>query len=265
LVPENINQLIADTLYSDTETVTSLAELVMNKTGGNPFFVNQFLKTLDAEKLITFDLQSHHWQWDIAQIEAQNITDNVVELMIGKLQKLPPLTQQVLRLASCIGASFYLNTLSIVCEKPPEVIFYDLLAAIQSGFILPTSELDENLLIQDYKFLHDRVQQAAYTLIADHEKKAVHLKIGRLLQVNTPVTEREAKIFDIVEHFNLGRELITAQTEKIALAKFNLIAARKAKDSTAYLAAREYLTVGISLLSGDFWQEEYKLSRQLHK
>ncbi|MEG4988252.1 AAA family ATPase [Microcoleus sp. BR0-C5] len=265
LAPENINQLIGDTLYSDTETVKSLAELVMNKTGGNPFFVNQFLKTLEAEKLITFDLQSHNWQWNIAQIEAQNITDNVIELMIGKLQKLPPLTQQILRLASCIGASFYLNILSIVCEQQPEVIFSDLLAALQSGFILPTSELDENLLIQDYKFLHDRVQQAAYTLIPEDEKKAVHLKIGRLLQVNTPVTEREAKIFDIVEHFNLGRELITDPTEKIALAKFNLIAARKAKDSTAYLAAREYLTIGISLLSGDFWQEEYQLTLKLHQ
>ncbi|MEG5016492.1 MULTISPECIES: AAA family ATPase [unclassified Microcoleus] len=262
---ENISQLIADTLYSDNKSVESLAELVMKKTGGNPFFVNQFLKTLHAEKLISFDVQQQSWQWNIAQIEAQNITDNVVELMIYKLKKLPPITQQVLRLASCIGASFYLSTLSIVCEEPPEVIFSDLLAAIQTGFILPASEFDENLLIQDYKFLHDRVQQAAYSLICENEKKAVHLKIGRLLQVNTPVTERDAKIFDIVEHFNLGRELITDQTEKIALAKFNLIAARKAKDSTAYLAAREYLTIGISLLSGDFWQEEYQLTLQLHK
>ncbi|MGL4376458.1 MAG: SpoIIE family protein phosphatase, partial [Microcoleaceae cyanobacterium] len=140
-----------------------------------------------------------------------------------------------------------------------------LVVAVQNGFILPTSELDENLLIQDYKFLHDRVQQAAYTLIADSDKKSVHLKIGRLLQLNMSETEQEEKIFDLVEHFNIGRDLITEQTEKIALAKFNLIAACKAKDSTAYLAAREYLTIGISLLSGDFWQEEYQLTLELHK
>ncbi len=265
LQPENISQLIADVLHRDTDSVKSLAELVMKKTGGNPFFVNQFLKTLAAEKLINFDWQHHNWQWNIDQIEAKNITDNVVELMINNLKKLPSITQQVLRLASCIGASFHLSTLSIVCEQPPEIIFSDLFAAIQAGYILPTSELDENLLIQDYKFLHDRVQQAAYTLIAENEKKAVHLKIGRLLQVNTPGTEQEAKIFDIVEHFNLGRELITDQTEKIALAKFNLIAARKAKDSNAYLAAQEYLQIGISLLSDDCWQEEYQLTLDLHK
>ena len=275
LALENIIQIIADTLYCDTNSVKPLAELVMRKTGGNPFFVNQFLKTLHAENLIAFippqsplskrGSQGGFWQWNIAQIEAQNITDNVVELMIGKLKKLPELTQDVLRLASCIGASFSLSTLAIVSEKPKELVFADLVVAVQTGFILPTSELDENLLIQDYKFLHDRVQQAAYTLIADSDKKGVHLKIGRLLQLNMSETEKEAKIFDIVEHFNLGRELITEQTEKIALAKFNLIAACKAKDSTAYLAAGEYLEIGISLLSGDFWEAEYQLTLELHK
>jgi predicted ATPase/serine phosphatase RsbU (regulator of sigma subunit)/tRNA A-37 threonylcarbamoyl transferase component Bud32 len=268
LVPlalENISQLLADTLYCDTDSVKPLAELLMSKTGGNPFFVNQFLKTLHAEILIKFDLKQQMWQWDIAQIEAQNITDNVVDLMLGKLKKLPELTQDVLRLASCIGASFSLSTLAIVSEKPKEEVFSELVVAVQNGFILPLSELDENLLIQDYKFLHDRVQQAAYTLIADSDKKGVHLKIGRLLELNMSETEKEAKIFDIVEHFNLGHELITDPREKIALAKFNLIAACKAKDSTAYVAAREYLEIGISLLSGDFWQDEYELTLKLHK
>ncbi|HEY9852340.1 MAG TPA: AAA family ATPase [Leptolyngbyaceae cyanobacterium] len=268
LVPlglENISQLIADTLYSELDSVKPLAELLVKKTQGNPFFVNQFLKTLHAENLITFDFSSQQWQWNIAQIEAQNITDNVVDLMIGKLKKLPELTQEVLRLAACIGASFSLSTLGIVSEKPKEVIFSDLVIAVQTGFILPTSELDENLLIQDYKFLHDRVQQAAYTLIADSDKKGVHLKIGRLLQLNMSETEQEAKIFDLVEHFNMGRELIIHQVEKTALAKFNLIAARKAKDSTAYLAAREYLEVGLSLLSNDCWRSEYQLTLDLYK
>ena len=194
----------------------------MRKTGGNPFFVNQFLKTLYAENLIIFDFPDHSWQWNIDQIEAQNITDNVVELMIGKLKKLPALTQQVLRLASCIGASFYLNTLAIVSEKPKEVIFSDLVVAVQTGFILPTSELDENLLIQDYKFLHDRVQQAAYALIDDNQKKAVHLQIGRLLLANVSTEKLPEKIFEIVDHLNLAWELITDESERVELARLNL-------------------------------------------
>ncbi|HAX86296.1 MAG TPA: hypothetical protein DCY91_08505, partial [Cyanobacteria bacterium UBA11370] len=121
-------------------------------TGGNPFFVNEFLKTLYAENLLAFDFERLSWQWNIAEIEAQGITDNVVELVIGKLKKLPESTQRVLRLAACVGASFDLNTLSIICEKSPEEISIDLTATVQSGLILPTSELDEKLLIQDYKF-----------------------------------------------------------------------------------------------------------------
>jgi predicted ATPase len=263
---ENISQLIADTLYSDTDSVKPLAELVMRKTGGNPFFVNQFLQTLYAENLIIFDFPEHSWQWNIDQIEAQNITDNVVELMIGKLKKLPALTQQVLRLASCIGASFYLNTLAIVSEKPKEVIFSDLVVAVQTGFILPTSELDENLLIQDYKFLHDRVQQAAYALIDDNQKKAVHLQIGRLLLANVSAEQLPEKIFEIVDHLNLAWELITDESERVELARLNLEAGRKAKASTAYAAALEqYFTTGIEMLPGDAWQEHYDLTFSLYR
>ncbi|MEG4235167.1 AAA family ATPase [Microcoleus sp. Pol11C3] len=263
---ENISQLIADTLYSDPDSVKPLAELVMRKTGGNPFFVNQFLKTLYAENMIIFDFQEHSWQWNIDQIEAQNITDNVVELMIAKLKKLPTLTQEVLCLASCIGASFYLNTLAIVSEKPKEVIFPDLGAAVQAGFILPTSELDENLLIQDYKFLHDRVQQAAYALIDDNQKKAVHLQIGRLLLANVSAEELPEKIFEIVDHLNLAWELITDESERVELARLNLEAGKKAKASTAYAAALEqYFTTGIEMLPGDAWQEHYDLTFSLYR
>jgi predicted ATPase/serine phosphatase RsbU (regulator of sigma subunit)/tRNA A-37 threonylcarbamoyl transferase component Bud32 len=266
LAIEHINQLITDTLHSNTDSVKPLAELVMKKTAGNPFFVNQFLKTLHAENLISFDFQGHCWQWDIAQIEAQNITDNVVELMIGKLKKLPESTQQVLRLAACVGADFDLNTLSIICEKSKELIFYDLVTAIQSGLILPTSELDTELLIQDYKFLHDRVQQAAYALIDDDRKKAVHLQIGRLLLANVSAQELAEKIFKIVDHLNLGCQLITDESELLALARLNLEAGRKAKASTAYAAAlAHYFTPGIEILPGDIWQEHYDLTFALYR
>lgn len=273
---ENISQLIADTLYSDTDSVKTLAELVMRKTVGNPFFVNQFLKTLHAEHLIAFippesslakgESKGGCWQWNTDKIEAKNITDNVVELMIGKLKKLPEVTQQVLRLASCIGASFSLSTLAIVSKKPKKVIFFDLVVAVQSGLILPTSELDENLLIQDYKFLHDRVQQAAYALIDDNHKKAVHLQIGRLLLANVSAEQLPEKIFEIVDHLNLAWELITDESERLELARLNLEAGRKAKASTAYAAALEqYFTPGIEIVPGDAWQEHYDLTFSLYR
>ncbi|HIK12160.1 MAG TPA: AAA family ATPase [Oscillatoriaceae cyanobacterium M33_DOE_052] len=258
--------LIGDTLHRQLEEVQPLAELVMRKTGGNPFFVNQFLKTLYGENLLKLERESHSWQWDIEEIEAQNITDNVVDLMVGKLKKLPSSTQQVLRLAACVGASFDLQTIAIVCEQEPEAIFPDLVTAIQSGLLLPTSELDENLLIQNYKFLHDRVQQAAYALIEEERKKAVHLQIGRLLLGKVSESELLERIFEIVDHLNLGWALISDESERVELGRLNLEAGRKAKASTAYAAALEqYFSRGIEILPAAAWQTHYDLTFSLYR
>jgi predicted ATPase/signal transduction histidine kinase/CheY-like chemotaxis protein/tRNA A-37 threonylcarbamoyl transferase component Bud32 len=261
---KHISQLIADTLHSDTSSVKPLAELVVHKTGGNPFFVYEFLKTLHAENLITFDFERHGWQWDISNIEAKGITDNVVELMIGKLKKLPPVTQQVLRLAACVGADFDLNTLSIISEKSTSEVSKDLTAAVQPGLILPTSELDEELLIQDYKFLHDRVQQAAYSLIDEKHQQEIHLKIGRLLLKNFERNELEERVFDIVNHLNKGQSLLGDKREKEQLARLNLIAGRKAKFSSAYQPALVYITEGMKLFPPNSWEEDYQLTFSYH-
>jgi len=262
---KHISQLIADTLHSDIDSVKPLAELVKLKTGGNPFFANQFLKTLHTENFITFDFQRHVFRWNISNIEAQDITDNVVELMIGKLKKLPPSTQQVLCLAACVGASFDLDTISIFCEKSKESIFPDVVTAIQSELILAMSELDQELLIQNYKFLHDRVQQAAYALIDKDQKQAVHLQIGRLLLKNTSPEALSEKIFEIVDHLNLGVEIVTHQSERDETAKLNLIAGQKAKAAAAYGSALKYLNTGLKFLSADSWQNYYELTLSLYE
>jgi len=274
---EDTTNLMAETLHSDRESIKPLAELVMRKTEGNPFFINQFLKTLYQENLLFFNPpQSENqggWQWDIAKIEAMGITDNVVELMSGKLKKLPAKTQQVLRLAACVGNQFNLNTLSLIHEESAAETFQDLFEAIQEGLILPTSELEvanaevlsSGLLIFNYKFLHDRVQQAAYTLIDSSIQKAVHLRIGRLLLANLSSEERTERIFELVDHLNLGRELIADEQEKLELVRLNLAAGQKAKDATAYAAAREYLTAGMEGLNDNSWSRQYELTFALHK
>ena len=261
----HVNQLIAETLHCTNLLGQSLAKLVAAKTQGNPFFVNQFLTTLHAEQLLAFDLEFLSWQWDIAQIKAMDITDNVVELMISKVKKLPEQTQKTLCLAACVGASFDLQTLSIVCEKSASDVFQALLPAVQSGLIVPTSELDPELLIQDYKFNHDRIQQAAYALIDDGKKQGVHLQIGRLLKSNFSESEQLERIFEVVDHLNLGWKLITHDREKVELAALNLEAGKKAKESAAYVAALQYLIAGISCLNENAWEEHYQLSIDLYR
>ncbi|MEG4393601.1 AAA family ATPase [Microcoleus sp. BROC3] len=272
LARQHINELIADTLQCKPYAVRDLSELVLKKTSGNPFFITELLKDLYTENLLNFDVKERSWQWDIFQIEAREITENVVELMVGKLNKLPSDTQQVLRFAACIGAEFDLNTLSIICDRSPAEIFYALKKAIHSELILTLSELDTQLLIQHYKFGHDRIQQATYSLSDESEKQAIHLQIGRLLLKNSSPETRSKKIFEIVDHLNLGvglsmaaQPLLTNQQERNEIAKLNLIAGQKAKAATAYTAAVEYLNTGLSLLTKESWQTQYELTLNLYQ
>jgi len=260
----HVNQILSETLKSSLEKIYTLAELVFQKTDGNPFFVNHFLLNLYSEKLINFDYEQKKWQWNQQEIESCNITDNVVDLMIQSLKKLPIATQDVLKLAACIGANFDLSTLSIIAQTLPKDTFLALVKAIQSGLILTVSELDQELLIQDYKFLHDRVQQAAYSLIAEDDKAALHLKIGRLLLGNSSEEQKEERLFDFLGHLNLGQALIEQDSEKEELAQLNLQAGEKAKKSTAYSAGILYVETGISLLNPHCWDSQYHLTLKLY-
>ena len=264
LTLEPLSQLIAETLHWNADTVRPLAKLVLRKTEGNPFFVNEFLQMLYSENWLSFDAEHLNWQWNIAQIQSLDITDNVVELMLHKLKKLPENTQQILRLAACVGAEFNLDTLSIVCEKSPKAIFQDLLAAIQAGLIQPLSELDQDLLIQEYKFLHDRVQQAAYILIDESQKQIVHLQIGRNLLEKTPLERISERLFEIVDHLNHGIELVTDQLERNEVAKLNLIAGQKAKGAIAHSMAKKYLAIAREWLVASSWQINYDLTLDLY-
>jgi predicted ATPase/nitrogen-specific signal transduction histidine kinase/DNA-binding NarL/FixJ family response regulator/tRNA A-37 threonylcarbamoyl transferase component Bud32 len=272
----DIRHLIADTLHSDAMAVQPLAELVIRKTSGNPFFVNRFLRTLYQENLVTFnpspDKGKACWQWAIDQIEALDITDNVVELMIQKLRKLPESTQCLLQLAACVGNIFDLQTLSTIYKRSPVETYQDLWSAIEEDLIFPTSELtlapavltNPQLVDLELRFLHDRVQQAAYTLINDSSKQAIHLQVGRLLWQNTSPETLSEKLFEIVDHLNLGIEQIIDKAERTAIAQLNLMAGQKAKAAIAYAVATEYLQTGIGLLAEDSWTCQYDLALTLH-
>ncbi|WP_235355393.1 AAA family ATPase [Aliterella atlantica] len=263
LTLESLSQLIAETLNRNPDTVRDLAQLVLRKTEGNPFFVGEFLRMLYSENLLTFNAEHLSWQWNTTQIQARNITDNVVELLLLQLKKLPEETRQILRLAACVGSQFDLETLAIVCEKTPKVIFQNLLAAIHAGLIQPLSELDEDLLVQEYKFLHDRVQQAAYALIDESQKQVVHLQIGRNLLEKTSLEQRSKRLFEIVDHLNYGIELVSDRASRTEITKLNLIAGQKAKSATAYEAALQYFNIGLKLLNSESWHE-YDLTLALY-
>ncbi|MCC3419235.1 MAG: AAA family ATPase [Microcoleus sp. PH2017_07_MST_O_A] len=273
----------------ETQRWQLLAELVFNKTQGNPFFLTQLLTTLYAEKLLTFDFSIGRWQWDMGQIQTVGIADyNVVELIARNIEKLPSDTQKVLKLAACIGNRFDLDVLAIVNEKSISETASALWEGLQTGLILPLGESackipllcqsNESLVVANtqgtqleinnykvsYRFLHDRVQQAAYSLIPTEQQKATHLKIGQLLLQNMNPDILEDNIFDIVNQLNVGVEFLTEQEEKYNLAHLNLIAGRKAKAASAYEAAVTQLRVGLKLLAENSWQTNYNLTLSLY-
>ncbi|MEH2108802.1 trifunctional serine/threonine-protein kinase/ATP-binding protein/sensor histidine kinase [Nostoc sp.] len=285
----DLNHLIADTLHCPEVVAVSLTQMVFAKTKGNPFFSVQFLKSLYDDGLIVLNFDVGYWQYDISKVKELVLTDDVVEFIGLQIEKLPIYTQKVLKLAACIGNQFDLKTLAIVNEKSVVDTASDLWQALLDGLVLPQTEnynifskdntnqefivhgiestqfSNSNLQLPKYKFVHDRVQQAAYSLIPEEQKKPIHLKIGLLLLNNIPVAEQEEKIFELVNQFNIAVEFISPQAKRDELAQMNLIAGRKALASTAYPAAVKYLTTGIQLLAGDSWQTKHHLTLALYE
>jgi predicted ATPase/class 3 adenylate cyclase len=256
LLAEDVNALLSESLASPLPEIAPLGQLVYAKTQGNAFFVTQFLKSLYQDGQLYFDKDETRWRWDLKEIEQLDITDNVVELMAKKIQKLPQQTQQLLKLAACVGNRFDLDTLAVIDEKEVQVVRDGLQDGLSEGLLVPLGE--------QYRFAHDRIQQAVYSLIPEADRSSVHLSIGKLLLETLGPEQQEERLFDIVNQWNQGIESIQAKKQKEMLAELNLRAARKAKQASAFKPAFAYLQTGIELLPSKAWQSHYALSRDLY-
>jgi PAS domain S-box-containing protein len=276
----DINQLIADALGCSTEKALPLTDLVYRITKGNPFFNNQLLSSLYEEGLIIFDREAGHWNYELSKVNKLSLTDDVVEFLAIQLQKLPASTQEVLKLAACFGSSFDLGTLASICRLSRIETVSNLWTAMQAGIILPLSAiagilppgsgdagnaLDALLPVPFYGFIDERVQQAAYSLIPPDQRKAIHLMIARTLLTTAPLAEREQKLFEIVNQFNRGKDLVAGPAELQELAELNLLAGQRAKTAIAYRAALDYFEIARQSLPKDCWQSQYAFALNLYE
>jgi PAS domain S-box-containing protein len=279
LAISDVNRFLADSLNCCPIKAASLGKLLLQKTHGNPFFLKQLLKSLHQEKLLTFNVNYGEWQWDTQQIKQQEISENVVDLMVKKIQHLSEATQKLLQLAACIDNEFSLDILSVASEQSLTQTAQDLWEALEVGLILPVDcayrvpqvfepqELENFGKIVGkvrYKFLHDRVQQAAYVMIPDSQKQSVHWKLGRLLLQGSNEAQRQELIFDIVNHLNFGRGLIANYEELYELAELNLQAGKTAKAASAFEDALTFFQTGCDCLPMFSWQDNYALSLRLN-
>lgn len=256
---DHLSEFVVDTFRCHRERAEPLAKLLQIKTDGNPFFFIQFLLELNKEQLVYFDQEESNWRWSMAEIQTKNFADNIVELMVAKLKRLDGATQNAMKLAACIGNRFDTSVLAIIHQKTVEDTHNDLRGAVREGLMLRRGA--------QYKFLHDRVQQAAYALISEEEHAAVHLQIGRLLlsqSLKDAGKVPDEKAFDIVNQLNVGVALISDTEEKLQVAKLNLQAGAKAKSSSAFVSAGNYFKTGTALLSEQAWASGYELALKLH-
>ncbi|MET4512053.1 PAS domain S-box-containing protein [Bradyrhizobium sp. I1.7.5] len=248
---DDLGKLLVDSLHCQLDRAAPLADLIHEKTTGNPFFAIQFISTLADDRLLTFDYRERRWVWDLLRIRAKGFTDNVVELMVEKLKRLPPETQKVLQQFACMGNSAEFEMLRMGYQGSVEDMHDHLWEAVRSGLIFRADN--------SYGFLHDRVQEAAYSLIPKELRAEAHLRIGILLAEHTPAEKREEAIFEIVNQLNRGSHLITFVEDRERVAALNLIAGRRAKLSTAYDSALKYLRAGRALLEEETWERNRQL------
>jgi len=267
---EDINELISDTLHLQKSETESLAKLITQKTEGNPFFLTQLFSSLYENGDITYQHETQKWTWDMEHIAQLDVTGNVVELMIDKIQKLDEKTQQILQTASCIGNKFSLTILASLSTGSQKNILDDLWQALEEGLLVTIAgnpyAVEETTVDAGvyFKFLHDRVEQAAYSLVSDEIKKQNRLSIGQSIIQNQSAEYIEEFLFDIVNYLNAGRELITDEVELIRLAELNFRVGKKAKKSTAYMSATEFFEIADELLGQSKWINHYALTLQLY-
>jgi len=259
LALEDVQRLVADTLPgAGADLIGPLAALAREKTGGNPFFLLQFLLTLNQDGLLVRTAEGT-WRWDVEGVRAKGYSDNVVDFMVGKLRQLPHGTQHLLRLAACVGNTFSLRILLVISHMADA-------AEVEKGL---EPALREGLLMcmgpEQYRFLHDRIQQAAHALIPEDQRKAVHLHIGRLLLASLSPEEVHEKLFDVVGQLNAGAELIDEPAERHRVARLNAEAGGRAKASTAFRSAVVYLSTAFHLLPGDPWATAPTLAFKLRR
>jgi predicted ATPase/serine phosphatase RsbU (regulator of sigma subunit)/serine/threonine protein kinase len=266
LLEVDVNQLLQESLSCETALSQPLTDLIYQKTQGNAFFTHQFLHTLYSEALLQFNFEQLKWHWDVERIAAQNMTANVVELMANKLDKLPKKTSKVLQLAACMGNQLDLSLLAIIYGQDQNETLSVLWHAIKEGLIQPLDENYKRLDVGEnstFKFLHDRVQQAAYSLIEEDKQKEIHLQIGRLLSKEESKDMSQERIFEITDHFNIAMELLKDDHERVSIANLNQMAGKKAFSAMAIEAAIQYFQTGLRLLPETRWETHYALTFNL--
>ena len=274
---EHVVALLGDTLHLDAATVHPLAEILVRKTDGNPFFLQQFLTALRDQRLLEFDAERGRWVWDDARVHTAVASDNVVDLLVARLRRLSDVAREVLTLGACIGQEFELGTLSLIAARPSSALTAGIWEALREGLLVPLdasyrflAEGDKagdevgEALMSGYRFLHDRVQQAAYELIDPGERAKIHARLGRHLLGTAGAEPGDDKLFEVVRQLNLGLASLADGAERLTLARLNLRAGLKVASSGAHGSALDLLRRSLDILGAGAWTDHHDMTHRAY-
>jgi predicted ATPase/signal transduction histidine kinase len=269
LAPSAVVALLCDTLRVDPAEAAPLAEIIRRKTAGNPFFVQRFLAYLVQAGLLVHSADRARWTWNTPRIEAEEVADNVANFLARAIRTLPTATQAVLEAAACIGNRFDLGLLASVCDKPVDEVAATIWSPLQDGLLVAAPEGSRftwttagpvelgSAVRPTYRFGHDRIQQAAYSLLGEAERRRLHLRVGHTLLETLPPSTSEDAICAIVDQLDRATDLLP-EAERRRLAELNQRAGRRAYAAAAYASALGYFQTGLTVLprapdSHDLW------------
>ena len=255
LETRHVETLLSDMLRSK-KGIKELSTTIHDKARGNPFFMRRLLSSYIDKGRIHYESEMHGWTWDIAEINKETVADNVADLLAKTIAQSAEQTRDLLELAACVGHRFDLTTLAMVSGISEREIFETLNLSSSGQYVVGSGD--------SYEFVHDQVQQAAYTLLDEKSRKEKHLKIARLLLAGTNESDLEERIFEIVGHYNLSLDLLADREENTQVAKLNLLAGRRSKLSSAFSSSGDYLRISASLLGENHWQDNYDLTLDIY-
>jgi len=256
LKKSHIETFVSETLDTCTGT-TELSSFLFKRTQGNPFFIKRYLLSLNEDNHITYNTIKQGWSWDIKAIRALRVSDNVVDMLVANIKTLNTRTQDILKLAACIGDHFRRSFLSVISLQSEDIIDSSLEDALSRQYLYRDGEV--------YYFVHDRIQQAALALMGSDQQKETHLQIGQLLLKITDDSDLGDSVFEIVNHLNFCVELLTDKKERKEVARLNLMAAQKARERAAFDSMLTYVNQGIDILLPDCWEKEYEITFGLYQ
>ena len=273
LKPEHIHQWIAETLHAPEEQIQGLAELVSQKTGGNPLFTATFLNSLYTEHHLTFDAEKGIWHWNLSDIKQMDITDNVADLLSSQINRFSDSTRQLLKIASCLGNQFLIGTLAAISNTRLDECIKLLREPISEGILMPVGEeyisikedagQNSDHYFNSFRFSHDKIHKVIYSMVEAENRTTFHFMIGQHLLQHTPTNKQPVRIFEIVNHLNLGHHIISTDTQRIELAQLNLKAGIKAKNSVAFDSALNYFQTAMEVLPEAKWEKFYEITLSL--